>query len=258
MRELKLYPPNARGQSVVAWYEPNIRKRQRKTFAHRMQAELFYQEKEQGHPIDKDDLILKEFSEFRKYVARGRLPELEAENAELRAKLESLKPGASNTPTGSIRLFSVELAKELGVTAAVVFQQLCWLHKNPDLGKILDDGQKYIFNAYREWQEKHFPFWSVPTLERAFALLEKQKRIASKQPDGRESRRKYYRPLPESINLMGSGTICENGIHQIEPSKASIWELPLKTKRERGTLLMLENSKLMSCPQQQQQQMFRT
>jgi hypothetical protein len=75
------------------------------------------------------------------------------------------------------------------------------------------------------------------TLERAFKLLEDRKRIVSKQPDGRRSRRKYCRPLSESINLMDSGgkkaSICEIGIHQIEPPKASICELPLKTKRER-------------------------
>ena len=59
-------------------------------------------------------------------------------------------------------------------------------------------------------------------MERAFKLLEDRKRIVSKQPDGRRLRRKYYRPLSESIKLMDSGR-----------NKASICELPLKTKRER-------------------------
>jgi hypothetical protein len=243
MREPKLYgpyPPKTPGRSpryFVQWYDDDQSGARKKQFTDELRAQLFLQEKEQRRPIDKDDLILKEVTTLRKYVAGGRLAELEAENAKLRAEAEALKPGASNTPSGRIRLFSPELAKELGVTAAVVFHQLCWLHKNPDLGKVLDDGQKYIFNTYREWKENHFPFWSVPTLERAFTLLEKRKRIASKQPDGRDSRRKYYRPLPEAIKLMASGgkeaSICEVGIHQIEPSKASICELPLKTKRER-------------------------
>jgi len=235
MREPHHYVLGDRKHCVV-WYENDHAKRSRKTFSDANEAEVFYQQKLLG-VVDKLDLILKQVITQRTYVASGKIAELEKENAKLRAEAEALKPRASNTPATSIRLFRPELAKELGLPAAVVFHQLCWLHKNPDLGKVLDDGKKYIFNTYREWKEKHFPFWSVPTLERAFKLLEDRKFIASKQPDGRTSRRKYYRPLPEAIKLMDSGgkdaSICEVGIHQIEPSKASICDLPLKTKRER-------------------------
>jgi len=243
MRDPKLYGPylprRPGGSPIyfVQWYDDDQSGARKKQFTDELRARLFLHEKEQLHPIDKDDLILKEVTDIRKYVARGRLAELEAENAELSAKLEALTPGVSNAPTVNVRLFSTDLAKELGVVAATIFHQLCYIYKNPKLGKVLGDGKKYIHNTYREWKENHFPFWSVPTLERAFKLLEDRKRIVSEQPDGRRSRRKYYRPLSESIKLMDSGrnkaSICEVGIHQIEPSRASICEVPLKTKRER-------------------------
>jgi hypothetical protein len=232
MREPHHYVCGARKQHCVVWYENG--KRMRRTFSDANRAEVFYQQKFLG-AVDKTDLILNGVTTIRNYIAGGRLAELEAKNAELSAKVEALTPSVSNAPTANVRLFRTDLAKELGVVAATIFHQLSYMYKNPKLGKVLGDGKKYIFNTYREWKENHFPFWSVPTLERAFKLLEDQKRIISKQPDGRRSRRKYYRPLSESIKLMDSGgneaSICEIGTHQIEPLKASICELPLKTKR---------------------------
>jgi hypothetical protein len=139
MREPHYYVCKDGKQHCITWYENG--KRLRKTFNDANEAEVFNQQKLLG-AADKDDLILKEVTTLRKYIAGGRLAELEAENAKLRAEAQALKPGASNTPTASIRLFRPGLAKELGVTAAVVFHQLCWLHKNPNLGKVLDDGHK--------------------------------------------------------------------------------------------------------------------
>jgi len=55
------------------------------------------------------------------------------------------------------------------------------------------DGQLWYYSTYEQWQAEDFPFWSWPTIRNLFQALEKQKLIISCQPEGRKSRRKYYR-----------------------------------------------------------------
>lgn len=55
------------------------------------------------------------------------------------------------------------------------------------------NGDKWIFNTYEQWQKEHFPWWSKRTIERIFEQLHKMLIVESCQPEGRKSRKKYYR-----------------------------------------------------------------
>jgi len=96
MREPKHYPADTRGHHVVAWYEGG--KRERKTFIDPIRAEIFYQEKLLGHPIDTNSLVLKEVATIKKYFAPDKLAALEAQIAKLREQLAVKQPGGAEEP----------------------------------------------------------------------------------------------------------------------------------------------------------------
>lgn len=84
------------------------------------------------------------------------------------------------------------LAKAIGLNEAIVTQQLHYLLRDKRNGRVFD-GHQWIFNTYEQWQERFFPFWSIPTIQRIFSHLEKAGVFVACQPEGRLSRRKYYR-----------------------------------------------------------------
>lgn len=84
------------------------------------------------------------------------------------------------------------LAVAIGLNEAIVTQQLFWLLTNPANGRE-HDGQRWIFNTIAEWKETYFPFWSEDTIQRIFQSLHTKAIIETCQPEGRTSRRKYYR-----------------------------------------------------------------
>tara|TARA_R110000868_G_scaffold253540_1_gene510113 strand:- start:1158 stop:2030 length:873 start_codon:yes stop_codon:yes gene_type:complete len=90
------------------------------------------------------------------------------------------------------------LARLLGLEQAVVLQQLYWLLQNPRNGKVLGDGERYIFNTYEGWQVI-FPWLSERSLRRVFGELEDRGIVMTCQPDGSFSRRKYYRVLVGAV-----------------------------------------------------------
>ena len=106
------------------------------------------------------------------------------------------------------------LAKAVGVNGAVVIQQLHFYRADTHNGRV-HDGERWILKSYDDWQRDDFPFWSAVTIRRIFRALEKRKLVISCQPEGRFSRRKYYRidygglekavaPAQEAIKLIGS------------------------------------------------------
>lgn len=109
------------------------------------------------------------------------------------------------------------LATKIGLNEAIITQQLYWLLDQPGNGKTID-GHRWIFNTYEEWRIGYFPFWSARTIERAFINLRTMGVVESCQPEGRESRRKYYRlnegmkvkmlkgDIPDAANLASSET----------------------------------------------------
>jgi DNA-binding MarR family transcriptional regulator len=181
-----------------------------------LEARRFYEEKVTGQLVPRADLdlILKKVTEIKEFVAPGKIHELEAENAQLKeenARLIQNAAAPSDNPQhdiepliSDVRLLRTDLAIKLGKPASLVFQQLCWC-LDKKWGKILDDGHRYIFNTYKEWQARHFQCYSWQTVKRAFARLEEDGLVISKQPDGRRSRRKYYRLTAEGLNLNRSG-----------------------------------------------------
>lgn len=84
------------------------------------------------------------------------------------------------------------LAKMIGLNEAIVLQQLHFYLSNPKAG-VERDGERWIYNTYEQWQEEAFPFWSTDTIKRTFLKLQEMHIVEACQPDGRESRRKYYR-----------------------------------------------------------------
>jgi hypothetical protein len=85
-----------------------------------------------------------------------------------------------------------DLAKAVGVIEAIVLQQLHFHVTGPGNGKE-HEGEQWIYKTYEDWQEHDFPFLSIRQIQRIFLKLEGMKLIVSCQPEGWDSRRKYYR-----------------------------------------------------------------
>ena len=65
------------------------------------------------------------------------------------------------------------VAVTLGLHEAIILQQInYWLQSpNPEVGKIVD-GRRWIYNSYRQWHEKQFPFLSLKQIRTAIGHLE--------------------------------------------------------------------------------------
>lgn len=92
------------------------------------------------------------------------------------------------------------LAVRFGLNEAIVIHQLYWLLLNPKSGKQIGE-KRWIFNTYEQWRTQFFPFWNERNIRRIFKRLEEWKMIESCQPEGRRSRRKYYRVHDSAMHL---------------------------------------------------------
>ena len=84
------------------------------------------------------------------------------------------------------------LAVKIGLNEAVILQQIHFLLKMAKGGREIS-GHKWVWNTIEAWRSECFPFFSTRTIERAIKNLEDKKLLLSCQPDGRMSRKKYYR-----------------------------------------------------------------
>lgn len=84
------------------------------------------------------------------------------------------------------------LAVAIGLNEAIVLQQIHYLLLDPNHGKKIAE-HRWIFNTVEQWIVGYFPFWSVRTMKTIFTNLAKMELIITCQPEGRISRRKYYR-----------------------------------------------------------------
>lgn len=91
------------------------------------------------------------------------------------------------------------LACAIGLNEAIVLQHLYWLQNLPKSGRCMN-GKNYIFNTYAQWRSQFFPFWSEHTIQRIMLNLEGAGYVESVQPDGRMSRKKYYRVSDAAIS----------------------------------------------------------
>jgi len=97
------------------------------------------------------------------------------------------------------------LAIKIGLNEAIVLQQLHYLLREPRFGRRIAEHQ-WIFNTVEQWIASYFPFWSVRTMKTIFTNLAKMKLILTCQPEGRVSRRKYYRIDLEKLEQICEGT----------------------------------------------------
>jgi len=107
------------------------------------------------------------------------------------------------------------MAEEIGLDNAVILQQLHFLLRNKRNGKLIE-GKRWIYNTYEQWIEDHFPWMSLMTIRRRFRQLETEGWIESCQPEGRISRRKYYRLSDELMAI-----VAKMQSEQNEPSTCS-------------------------------------
>ena len=81
-------------------------------------------------------------------------------------------------------------------------QQIQYLLNNPKLGKVLDDGHKYIWETAKEFVEDYFSFWEEKTVAKHLRELEEKGLIISRQPFVSEwNRTKFYRINYENLEL---------------------------------------------------------
>ena len=84
------------------------------------------------------------------------------------------------------------LAIAIGLNESIVLQQLHYLLRDPRFGKRIAEKQ-WIFNTVEQWRASYFPFWNERTIRRIFDRLSELRLIETCQPEGRISRRKYFR-----------------------------------------------------------------
>ena len=89
-------------------------------------------------------------------------------------------------------LIMPRLVALVGLNEAIVLQQVrYWL--GDDLRPQVRDGRRWVYNSYRAWQERNFPFWQVDTVKRAFLNLERQGLLLSANYNqSRRNHTKWY------------------------------------------------------------------
>lgn len=93
------------------------------------------------------------------------------------------------------------LVKLIGLEKAVILQQIQYLTQNPKIGRILDDGQKYIWETAQEFSDNFFPFWKPRTISKHLRELEKLEYLISRQPLAADwNHTKFYRLNYELLN----------------------------------------------------------
>ncbi len=103
------------------------------------------------------------------------------------------------------------LAKSIGLNEAIALQQLYYWLENPK-GGVMMDGERWVYNTYEDWQKDNFPFWSVRTVVRVFANLERLGLVVSKQQASYD-RKKYYRVHYDNL-ASWNVTDCHNAEFQ--------------------------------------------
>ena len=123
-----------------------------------------------------------------------------------------------------------ELAKLLatqkgfdGLQEALVLQQIhYWAIMNQRADRNEKDGYYWTYNTFKDWNEQ-FPFWSLATIKRIFARLEKAGFLVSGRFNKSNiNRTKWYRVDHDVLSRMVQNELsivstCDNGRGQIEP-----------------------------------------
>ncbi len=73
------------------------------------------------------------------------------------------------------------LADAIGVTQAILLQQVHFLLTDPEKGYVKNN-RKWVYNTIKQWQKKNFTFYSISTISRGFAALEKKELLLVDKP----------------------------------------------------------------------------
>ncbi|MDL2234351.1 hypothetical protein LJC63_12360 [Ruminococcaceae bacterium OttesenSCG-928-L11] len=94
-----------------------------------------------------------------------------------------------------------ELAQAVGLNEAIILQQIhYWALHNQKANRNQRDGFWWAYNSYEEWQ-KQFPWWSLRTIKRTFAVLETKALVVSANYNKMKmDRTKWYRINYEELN----------------------------------------------------------
>lgn len=90
--------------------------------------------------------------------------------------------------------FQPRIVKLVEINGAIVLQQVhYWLEVNKEKGQNYRDGHYWVYNSFTKWG-KQFPFWSIRTIKRTFAELEKSGLLLTGNYNERSyDRTKWYR-----------------------------------------------------------------
>lgn len=130
------------------------------------------------------------------------------------------------------------LARAIGLNEAIVLQQLHYLLLDPAHGKRIAE-HRWIFNTVEQWIVGYFPFWRVRTMKTIFTNLAKKNLIITCQPEGRISRRKYYRINTEELQRISDGaknvpSMVQDSSHgNVQNSSLPITKTTAKTTKQR-------------------------
>lgn len=130
------------------------------------------------------------------------------------------------------------LASAIGLNEAIVVQQLHYLLLDPNHGRRVAE-HRWIFNTVEEWKCRYFPFWSIRTIKTIFTNLATLGLVVSCQPEGRISRRKYYRIDTVRMEQIADGakfvpSIVQESSHgNVQNSSLPITKTTAKTPLQR-------------------------
>lgn len=132
------------------------------------------------------------------------------------------------------------LAKAVGLEEAIVLQQLHYWIENPKADGRIEDGHKWIFNTYEEWQKDNFPFWSIQQIQRFFLNLEKVGVVISAKLDAKKhDQKKFYRIDYDALCTMDESILIPSNISDSSDVNKELQRLPenkdiLKTDEVQG------------------------
>lgn len=124
------------------------------------------------------------------------------------------------------RVFSVDLAKAIGLNEAIVLQQIqYWVEvKETDKDKYKDsfrDGYMWVYNSIPGWQEQ-LPFWSYDTVKRTLKSLEnKCVLISGIYNKEKHNKTKWYRIDYEKLEQIVAESIENTDECKLPSSKSA-------------------------------------
>ena len=147
------------------------------------------------------------------------------------------------------------IAVLLGLNEAIALQQVhYWLNNQKNTGRVDDQGNKWVYNTYSQWQEDNFPFWSVDKVQRVFLSLEKQGVLIAEQLDAKSrDMTKFYRIDYDKLCMMDDAILRPSNtanLHDVkmnqrlpENTTAGISE-NLKTDEQKPEYITRANQKM--------------